>query len=113
VCACPLQARDINLDIKRVVAYRYWCNKLWNAIRFAMMNLPEGFSALEQATTTQQLSSWPHAAQWILSRLNQAVDAVNKVSLDLSPGRIRVGVRPHSAHWCPDHCVLRHGITCA
>lgn len=36
------QARDINLDIKRVVAYRHWCNKLWNAIKFGMMNLPEG-----------------------------------------------------------------------
>lgn len=36
------QGRDINLDIKRVVAYRYWCNKLWNAIRFAMINLGEG-----------------------------------------------------------------------
>lgn len=33
------QGRDINLDIKRVVSYRHWCNKLWNAIRFAMLNL--------------------------------------------------------------------------
>ena len=33
------QGRDINLDIKRVVSYRHWCNKLWNAIRFAMINL--------------------------------------------------------------------------
>jgi valyl-tRNA synthetase len=22
-----------------VVSYRHWCNKLWNAIRFAMINL--------------------------------------------------------------------------
>ena len=33
------QARDINLDIHRVVTYRHWCNKLWNAIRFAVLNL--------------------------------------------------------------------------
>lgn len=39
---CFLQGRDINLDIKRVVAYRHWCNKLWNAIRFAMLNLGQG-----------------------------------------------------------------------
>jgi valyl-tRNA synthetase len=75
------QARDINLDIKRVVAYRYWCNKLWNAIRFAMMNLPPGFTPLEQQAISSSLGSWPPAARWILSRLNQAVDAVNKVRL--------------------------------
>jgi hypothetical protein len=26
-----------------VVAYRYWCNKLYNAIRFASLNFPEGW----------------------------------------------------------------------
>lgn len=74
-----LQARDINLDIKRVVAYRYWCNKLWNAIKFAMMNLPEAFQPLPQQQLAQQMPAWPPAARWVLSRLNSAVETINKV----------------------------------
>ena len=37
--AYTAQGRDVNLDVKRVVGYRHWCNKLWNALRFCMMNL--------------------------------------------------------------------------
>jgi isoleucyl-tRNA synthetase len=98
-----LQARDINLDIKRVVAYRYWCNKLWNAIKFAMMNLPAGFQPLPQQQLAQQMPSWPAAARWVLSRLNSAVETINKVK----------GVRLHPDCWafasdvkvlCLDEC---------
>ncbi|CAD7701594.1 unnamed protein product, partial [Ostreobium quekettii] len=60
------QARDINLDIKRVVAYRHWCNKLWNAIKFAMINLPEDFTP----ATTLDVKTFPMASRWILSRLS-------------------------------------------
>ncbi|PRW56769.1 valine--tRNA ligase isoform A [Chlorella sorokiniana] len=63
------QGRDINLDIKRVVSYRHWCNKLWNAIRFAMLNLGEGFQPSEQLDA----ASLPFACKWILSKLNAAV----------------------------------------
>ncbi|CAA6663652.1 unnamed protein product [Spirodela intermedia] len=48
-----MQSDKINLDIQRVVGYRQWCNKLWNAIRFAMIKLGDDY--------------------WILSVLNKAI----------------------------------------
>jgi len=68
------QGRDINLDILRVNAYRQWCNKLWNAIRFAMTNLGENFSP----TPKLDVYSLPLPARWILSRFSAASKAVNK-----------------------------------
>ena len=33
------QGRDINLDILRVQGYRFFCNKIWNAVKFSMKYL--------------------------------------------------------------------------
>ena len=43
LCAYTSQGRDINLDVLRVNGYRNFCNKLWNASKFAMMNLTPPF----------------------------------------------------------------------
>nr|XP_033334868.1 valine--tRNA ligase isoform X1 [Megalopta genalis] len=39
LCAYTSQGRDINLDILRVQGYRFFCNKIWNATKFALMYL--------------------------------------------------------------------------
>jgi len=38
-----LTGHDINLNILRVQGYRFFCNKLWNAIKFALMYFKKGF----------------------------------------------------------------------
>lgn len=80
--AYTAQTEKINLDIQRVVGYRHWCNKLWNAIRFAMMNLGKGFSPSESL----DISSFPFSCKWILSVLNKAIAKTNTclASYDLS-----------------------------
>jgi len=71
LCAYTTQGRDINLDINRVAAYRNFCNKLWNAVKFALTNLGSEFKpAAKQSTNTTDCSVWE---RWILSRLNQTI----------------------------------------
>jgi valyl-tRNA synthetase len=48
LCAYTSQGRSINLDINRVAAYRNFCNKLWNIVRFTLSNL-DGFTPAPQA----------------------------------------------------------------
>ena len=43
LCAYTAGGRDLNLDVLRVQGYRFFCNKLWNATKFAMMYLGENF----------------------------------------------------------------------
>ncbi len=54
--------RDIKFDMARCEGYKNFCNKLWNATRFALMNT-EGFSA---SGAPQPKTD---AERWILSRL--------------------------------------------
>jgi len=63
------QGRDVNLDVKRVVGYRHWCNKLFNALRFCMMNLGDDF----KAPNSIKPDDLPPFCRWILSRLNQTI----------------------------------------
>lgn len=55
LCSYNLQSRDINLDILRVQGYRFFCNKLWNAVKFALMY----FDGTSKYTSTGALVSSP------------------------------------------------------
>ncbi len=63
------QGRDIKLAKERIDGYRAFANKLWNASRFALMNL-EGFEARPGAGAEGRTA----ADRWILARTQRAVN---------------------------------------
>jgi valyl-tRNA synthetase len=57
--------RDIKFDLGRAEGYKNFCNKLWNATRFALINLGD-------ATFTGAPQPKTDAEKWILARLDRA-----------------------------------------
>ncbi|KAJ6547205.1 tRNA synthetases class I-domain-containing protein [Mycena capillaripes] len=74
LCAYSGGGRDINLEILRVEGYRKFCNKIFNATKFAMLKLDESFIAEPCARPTGNESL---VEQWILNKLNIAVADLN------------------------------------
>ena len=75
--------RDIRFDLARTEGYRNFCNKLWNAARYVLMNTEEfdnGFSGAPVSYTQVDL--------WITSRLHQVIattsHAIDNYRFDLA-----------------------------
>jgi len=71
--ALATYGRTINFDLKRAEGYKNFCNKLWNAARFVLMNTKGG-----RRETGGARSPMTEAEKWILSRFASALDEVEK-----------------------------------
>jgi len=65
--------RDINFDLARIEGYRNFCNKLWNAARFVLMNTEEQDTGAHGGDMQLSLPD-----RWILTRLQETTRQVHE-----------------------------------
>ena len=77
---------DMRFSDEKVLASRNFANKLWNAARFVMMNLPADFAPAVPESLTM-------ADRWVLTRLNrtvkEATENLDKFELGLAAQKIQ------------------------
>ena len=75
---------DMRFYVEKCEAMRNFCNKIWNASRFVMMNLTVGDCRLPEKLETED--------KWILSKLNQVIkevcDNMDSFELGIAAGKI-------------------------
>lgn len=72
LAALAAQGRDIKLSEERILGYRHFVNKIWNAARFVLMNLKG------ERDETDDNRCYALADRWILTRLGQISEDVSQ-----------------------------------
>lgn len=87
---------DIRFHTDRLEAIRNFCNKIWNASRFVMMNL-------EDYDGTREISSYTLADKWIIGEYNKTIKNVtenlDKYELGLAADEIYEFIRNSFCDW--------------
>jgi valyl-tRNA synthetase len=76
LAALAAQGRDIKLSEERILGYRHFVNKIWNAARLVLMNL-DNEGNVEEKDSVHSLSD-----RWILSRLGQVAEEITQAIED-------------------------------
>jgi len=81
-CAMASTSRDINFDLHRVEGYRNFCNKIWNAARYVLMNTED--SSADFSSENQDLSdmTFSLADRWIQAQLQLTIKNFDKYLLE-------------------------------
>jgi valyl-tRNA synthetase len=74
--------RDIKFDLQRCDGYRNFCNKLWNATRFVLMNTEGQDNAFDVATCGEGGRKFSAADRWIVSILQRTEAEVERAFED-------------------------------
>ena len=74
MAALTVQGRDIFLSTERIATYRLFLNKLWNASRFALMNLEDAEKGQKWDEKQLKLQD-----KWILNRLAEVTAEITKL----------------------------------
>ena len=69
--------RDIKFDIGRMQGFRNFCNKIWNAARYVLMNTADQAVAAELDQSGTGI-----AERWILSRIQHTVSSLTEAMAD-------------------------------
>jgi valyl-tRNA synthetase len=106
-CALASTGRDINFDINRLEGYRNFCNKIWNATRFVLMQ--------QQVEKLQAKQNLTLADRWIVSRLQTVIrdvrEALSNYRFDLLAQNIYEFIWHEYCDWYLELCKAEEHVS--